>query len=93
MVKYLRSTVTGVVLPYNEKLEKRSDIETLTDEEAADYVAGLKPRVEEAPAPTPEPPPEPVAAPVFEQSLEVEVKDVSEGEPSADELLAALEAE
>ena len=100
MAKYLRSTSTGVVLPYNAKLAMRPNVVALTDEEAAEYLAGVKnptavvptPEPTPEPEPVPEPVPEPEAeAPVFEQALDVAVSDISDGEPNAEELLAALE--
>lgn len=106
VARYLRSTTTGVVLPYNAKLTKRPNIQALSDEEADAYDASLgkKPEVAAA-APAPEPVPEPTPEPtpaietlpsedevVFEQP-EVAVSDVSAGEPSADDLLAALKVD
>jgi len=95
MVKYLRSTSTGVVLPYNKGLLKRPNVEELTAEECVAYEASVKkPKpapVAAAPEPVPEPIPEPEPAPTPEPAPEVAVQDVSDGEPSAEELLAALD--
>lgn len=89
MARYLRSTSTGVILPYNRGLLKRPNVEELTPEESAAYEASARkpdaPAPVAAPAPAPEPTPEPKPAP------EVAVQDVSDGEPSASELLAALD--
>ena len=95
MVKYLRSTTTGVVLPYNVKLAKRPNIEAMTPAESADYEAGVKAPVSKVAAPVPEPTPEPTPEPepVFEAPPEVSVQDVSKGEPDADDILAALDVD
>ncbi len=109
MARYLRSQTTGVVLPYNEKLLKRANVELMTPEECSQYEAGLKPRpvstvVETVTTvvetiTTPEPTPEPVVEELTEDEVvakqpvvepAIEVSDISEGEPTAAELLDAL---
>lgn len=95
MAKYLRSTTTSVVLPFNAKLAKRPNIEVMTPAECSEYEAGMKTPVSKVPAPAPEPTPEPTPEPkpVFEAIPEVAVQDVSEGEPDAEDILAALDAD
>ena len=98
MTQYLRSQTTGVVLPYNEKLRGRPNIELMTPEECTKYEASLKPDavstvVATAPVVVPTPQPE-VVVPTPESVLDtstVQVADLSEGEPTAEELLKALE--
>lgn len=92
MVRYLRSQTTGVVLPYNEKLLSRPNVELMTPDECSVYEAGLKPRaastvvetvttvVETTTAPEPEPTPEPEPEPTPEPE-----------EETAESLLGALE--
>lgn len=99
--RYLRSTTTGVVMPYNKQLELRPNVQALTNEEADAYEASVgKPKAAAAPEPTPEltlePTPEPTPElPVFEDEPKVEsgALDISDDEPTADAVLAALEVE
>ena len=101
MAQYLRSQTTGVVLPYNEKLRGRPNVELMTPDECAEYEASLKARANGTadvhpdvvvPTTTVEPTPEPVVEPepVLDTST-VQVADMSEGEPTAEELLESLE--
>ncbi len=104
MTQYLRSQTTGVVLPYNEKLLKRPNMEVMTAAECATYEASIPARLNgtgealpDVVAPTVTAEPEPTS--VVEEPTSVveeptiEVSDLSEGEPTAEELLAALEAD
>ena len=74
MARYLRSTDTGVVLPYNPKLAQRVNVAELTPQQAQEYEAAVRaggpiprftaPQFEEVqlqvePALPPEPPPAP----------------------------------
>ena len=110
MAQYLRSQTTGVVLPYNEKLLSRPNIELMTSDECNTYDSEVRARLaaKAKPATAPQPPPapelkletgEPKPEPtpdevVSEQPVvepAIEVSDISDGEPSAAELLDALE--
>jgi hypothetical protein len=98
--KYLKSLITGVVLPYVEASLLSKNVRVMTPEECAEYEASLPGGVKTpAAAPEPTPAPEPVAVAAIE-TPPTEVKkgvtvtrDISEGEPNVDEVIAALEVD
>jgi len=88
MARYLKSLTTGVVLPYVEAALLNKNIREMTPEECAEYEAsiGKKPAAQPAPKKAPKPPAEPAKG-------EVVTRDISEGEPTAEEVLKAIEAD
>lgn len=95
MARYLRSQTTGVVLPYNEKLLQRPNMELMSEDECTKYEAGLQDHlatkviyeVTTPPPPTPAPTPKPKPKP------KAKAKPEPESEITTEELLGALETD
>lgn len=87
MARYLRSTTTGVVLPYNEQLLRRVNVEALTVEECAEYEASLN-KVPVTAKAKPKAKPKAKAKPAEQPA--VLTADISEGEPDAASVLESL---
>jgi hypothetical protein len=90
MAQYLKSLVTGVVLPYVPASLKCADIRLMDPAECAEYEASLnKPVAEAAPTPAVETLPDPEVLVVEPEIGEVLVEDL---DPVA-EVLGALETD
>lgn len=90
MARYLKSLVTGVVLPYVEASLKSADLRKMSAEECAEYEASMnKPVVQEA-VPEPEPVFEEPEVVVEPEPVEVEVEEY---DPSVEKVLGALETD
>lgn len=89
MARYLKSLTTGVVLPYVEASLLNKNIREMTPEECAEYEKsiGKKPAAQPAPKKKAS---KPAAQPA---KGEVVTRDISEGEPTADEVLKAIETD
>ena len=92
--KYLKSLVTGVVLPYNEAALKSADIRLMEPAECKEYEASVggvaapvEPPVVEAVAEEPV-----VEEPVVEEVVDEPVLE-DDSEDDIDEVIAALEIE
>ena len=96
MAQYLRSQTTGVVLPYNEKLLRRDNVELMTPEECSAYEASVKkPEAVAVVAAEPPPPPPTPAVETLpdEDEVVVEQPEVVVADATAEELLASLEGD
>lgn len=105
MAQYLKSLVTGVVLPYVEQSLKSADVRLMEPAECAEYEASIgltsdpspdvvEPTVTAEPVVEPEPVvEEPVVETVVEEvtTSEMEVTDISEGPSDVEGVLSALE--
>jgi hypothetical protein len=86
MARYLKSLNTGVVLPYVEAALLSPGVREMTAEECAEYDASLGKKSSTAPAAKKKVRKKKQAA-----KTGVATQDISEGEPSAEEVLKALE--
>lgn len=96
--RYLKSTTTGVVLPFNETtLRVSPHVIELSAHEAMEYEKKMGVRSEDAAPPPVAPAPEPIkeAAPETVKVAKgvVASQDISDGEPDVQEVLSALEVE
>lgn len=91
--RYLKSLSTGVVLPYVEATLLNAKVREMTPAECEEYEASIG--VSNSPPPAPEPvaEPEPVAAPAAVEKGVTVTRDISEGEPDVDAVIAALEVD
>jgi hypothetical protein len=96
MARYLKSLVTGVVLPYNTATLKSADVRQMSASECVEYEESMglvsAPVVEEPVVEEPVVEEPVVEEPVIEEPV-VEIQDHSEGEPEIEAVLGALEAE
>lgn len=98
-MRLLKSLSTGVVVPYTPAALKHSNVREMTAAEVQEYLASMNveaPAVEAEPEPVVEAEPEPVVEAEPEPVVEtgkVVTRDYEDGEPDADEVLAALEVD
>lgn len=91
-MRLLKSLSTGVVIPYTPAALKHSNVREMTAAEVQEYLASMNveaPAVEAEPEPVVEAEPEPVVV----ETGKVVTQDFEDGEPDADEVLAALEVD
>ena len=87
--RYLKSLSTGVVLPYVEAALLSPGVREMTADECAEYEASIGKKPAAQPV-RKKKAPKPAAEPV---KGEVTTRDISEGEPSAEEVLKAIESD
>lgn len=91
-VRLLKSLSTGVVLPYVEATLLSQEVREMTPAEVDEYMATITGKKVAAPAPVIES--QPAEKPAAQVARGVTVtRDYSEGEPSAAEVLKALETD
>ena len=97
MARFLVSTNTGVVLPYNEAALKSPGVRLLSSDEEAAYLASIKSKEKIEPMDLTPEPAEPlieVPAPVVEVApVSVVTQDIEDGEPDVEAVLGALEVD
>lgn len=91
-VRLLKSLQTGVVLPFSKAALDNANVREMTAAEVTEYMDAITGNKAAAPAPVVEEAPAESSAPPIARGVTV-TRDFSEGEPSAAEVLKALETD